>query len=111
MYALGNPKCGPYAVGILSPNSEGFCLLWNFSSFFGVGGGFDFYSMLRSLVVCSLLDSFLVEIEVSFLESTTEAEPECLFCLSLQLFHYRSGLIGYLADTSSKSPVEQLLWL
>lgn len=81
------------------------------SVLFFAGVGFDFYSMLRGLVVCSLLDSFLVEIEVSFPESTTEAEPECLFCLSLQLFHYRSGLIGYLADTSSKSPVEQLLWL
>lgn len=79
--------------------------------------------MLKGLVVCSPLGSFLVEIEVSFLESITEAEPECFFCLSLQLFHYRGvvllatwlaqecGLTGCLAGTSSQSPVGQLLWL
>lgn len=44
---------------------------------------------MLGLVVCSLLDSFLVEIDVPFLESTTEENPNA-FSVSV----YSCSIIG-----------------
>lgn len=98
-YVLRNPKCGPYAVGILFLNFGVLCLLWDF------GGGFSCLKPV-GVLTCGGRGARPLP-EVYCWSSTWTGFLSQATVVSL----WECSLISCLAGASSKAPLEQLPWL